>query len=521
MKGSLRQSMTWLHTWSSITAGWILFAIFLTGTLAFFRAEITYWMQPELHVSVPTEGSARVAYDYLVEKAPQASTWQISLPNARSRVTELSWQIPGEQTERRRGPRAQINAATGEDLTPRETAGGNFLYRFHFELYGVPRAVGETMVGIVSMMMLVGIISGIIMHHKIFTDFFMFRPKKKLLSWIDGHAITAVLALPFHIMITFSGLLLLAGVLLPWNSEPFHRDNNRQGGGRPAAPIEKQFDSPPPLEKMMQHAQKQWQVPVSNISIANPGTEKVRYTLSGSNREALSGGRGGNQTLTYSAEGLAIANKEGSVADNASQAVYNFMDMLHQARFADISTRWLLFIAGVLGTIMVGSGSILWAVKRAKQQMGQFGFELIRGLNIGTIAGVCCATGAYFWINRILPANMATRSDWEINTFFIVWLIALVAGLIWRDKKGWLWQCVVAALLFSFIPLLDSITSSTSLWFAISHQDWLRLSFNGLCLTLALVFWSGVYYLSQSGKKKPAPKAKSQRSSAVVKESLA
>ena len=73
MTGSLRQSMTWLHTWSSITAGWILFAIFLTGTLSFFRNEISYWMQPELHQSVPNEQSVIVAYDYLTEHAAQAN----------------------------------------------------------------------------------------------------------------------------------------------------------------------------------------------------------------------------------------------------------------------------------------------------------------------------------------------------------------------------------------------------------------------------------------------------------------
>ena len=108
-----------------------------------------------------------------------------------------------------------LNPSTGEEIKVRETAGGNFLYRFHFELYGIDRTIGRWIVGVVSMMMFVAIISGVIMHRKIFADFFMFRPKKKLLSWIDGHAISAVLALPFHIMITFSGLILLGATLLP------------------------------------------------------------------------------------------------------------------------------------------------------------------------------------------------------------------------------------------------------------------------------------------------------------------
>ena len=110
--------------------------------------------------------------------------------------------------------------------------------------------------------------------------------------------------------------------------------------------------------------------------------------------------------------------------------------MLHQARFADTLTRWLLFFAGILGTIMVGTGSVLWVVKRAKQQLGEFGFELVRGSNIGSMAGLMCATGGYFWVNRLLPADVTSRSLWEIKMFFAIWLVCVVAGFIWRDKKG-------------------------------------------------------------------------------------
>ena len=34
-----RQSMSWLHTWASLILGWLLYAIFLTGTLSFFQNE--------------------------------------------------------------------------------------------------------------------------------------------------------------------------------------------------------------------------------------------------------------------------------------------------------------------------------------------------------------------------------------------------------------------------------------------------------------------------------------------------
>ena len=49
-----RQSMSWLHTWASLILGWLLYAIFLTGTLSFFQSEIYVWMKLETHQSVPS-----------------------------------------------------------------------------------------------------------------------------------------------------------------------------------------------------------------------------------------------------------------------------------------------------------------------------------------------------------------------------------------------------------------------------------------------------------------------------------
>ena len=54
-----RQANAWLHTWVGLLLGWLLYAVFLTGTLSFFQEEITFWMKPELHASVPDNQTAR------------------------------------------------------------------------------------------------------------------------------------------------------------------------------------------------------------------------------------------------------------------------------------------------------------------------------------------------------------------------------------------------------------------------------------------------------------------------------
>lgn len=66
MKEGFRQAMAWLHTWAGLIFGWLLFAIFLTGTMSYFKSEITHWSQPEIPVR-PLDGAASLAMaqDYL------------------------------------------------------------------------------------------------------------------------------------------------------------------------------------------------------------------------------------------------------------------------------------------------------------------------------------------------------------------------------------------------------------------------------------------------------------------------
>ncbi len=98
----------------------------------------------------------------------------------------------------------------------RDTRGGDFLYRFHFELH-MPPLWGRWIVGICAMIMLVALISGIVTHRRIVSDFFILRRDKAAQrGWLDAHNVTGVLALPFHLMITYTGIVTLALMYMPW-----------------------------------------------------------------------------------------------------------------------------------------------------------------------------------------------------------------------------------------------------------------------------------------------------------------
>lgn len=90
MSVSFRQHLRELHSSVGLVIGWIGFFLFLFGSLALYRSEITFWLQPETHeAALPHTGieekvrAARSGLDYLASRAPGESMWRIVLPTER------------------------------------------------------------------------------------------------------------------------------------------------------------------------------------------------------------------------------------------------------------------------------------------------------------------------------------------------------------------------------------------------------------------------------------------------------
>ncbi|WP_425878840.1 PepSY-associated TM helix domain-containing protein [Acinetobacter sp. TWP2-2-3] len=541
-----RQSMSWLHTWASLILGWLLYAIFLTGTLSFFQNEITVWMKPEFHQSVPPKTQieqTRVALAYLQQHHPDAGSWAIQLPNSRQNTTTLTIRSASEDPRARRGgTRVTIDSTTGEVLQARETRGGSFLYRFHFELYGLPRIWARWIVGVATLLMLVAIISGVITHKKIFKDFFTFRPGKGQRSWLDAHNATAVFALPFHIMITFSGLLLLLFTLMPWGVNQIYenrgaflqdqrkslvQDNSIQAESRethseskkrrPQAERENrgergemsarsegrrsrdEMQAAPPapltdLAPILATAEKEWKNnPVGMITIIQPNTVKAEIELRALNGVSVAY-RNVYPSLAFNGvTGELKPDQTTLKMPSIANGIYNVFTTLHEARGVDLALRWLLFMSGVVGTLMIATGLILWCVKRAPQQQKQgyksFGYRLVEVTNIAAIIGLPVACAAYFYANRFIPADMEMRLNWEIRSFFIVWLLTLLYAMIRSHRQAWLELLMLATGTFALLPIVNFLTGGQAIWNTIMHGQWVIASFDLAMWVLAILFW--------------------------------
>ena len=491
MKNGFRQSMAWLHTWTGLLVGWLLLLIFMAGTASYYREEISRWMRPELPRStVSSEVAAANAVRFLQRKAPQAESWTVTLPDARNPAMRMFWRNPesmvtppaeGEKRRRRGGGRfgdATVDPNSGQEVRARETRGGDFFYRLHFDLHYIPVIWARYIVGFCAMFMLVAIITGVITHKKIFTDFFTFRPQKGLRSWLDFHNVSAVMALPYHAMITYTGIVTLMFLYLPWGvkaaypadpdaffSEAFARMADVEGPAEGRAP-------PLPIQQLLDSARKEWNgAEVAGFTVHRPGADNSVVDVLQRDGHRLS-----IDTPSLRYDALTGVRLEGSPAPGGATQTRGVMYGLHLARFADWGLRALFFVSGLIGCLMVASGVVLWAVKErpkhAKSGRTGFGLRLVDALNIGAVAGLPIAFAAYFWGNRLLPAELAERSAAEANVFFYAWGAALLAAFIWPKRMMWAWQLYVGAAMFALIPLVNALTTHAHLGVTLLRGDW-------------------------------------------------
>jgi len=222
MEKSFTQRMSWLHTWFGLVLGWLAFALFLTGTLAVFWLEIQHWAEPELHGAKMLSAPATVQYslDYLQKVAPDSKRWSVYMPDFnRHPMLLLHWL---DENDAQQFVRLVPDGSGREVKTV--TNGGRFFVDFHWTFNrAMPDLQGRTFTwtymlsGFVGLAFLIGSITGLVIHKKIFRNFFTFRRDAKVpqTRWLDAHNVLGVLAWPFLFMIVLSGVAFYCYLYIP------------------------------------------------------------------------------------------------------------------------------------------------------------------------------------------------------------------------------------------------------------------------------------------------------------------
>lgn len=497
MEPGFRASMNWLHTWAGVVLGGVLFAVFWMGTLSVFDREIDRWMAP---ISRLAASEGRISLDslrplYEAAVAARSPTWGIAFPTEREPALRVTWRDQSGFTQR------FVDPVSGAVLPDPGTLGATrFIFPFHYMLHVRILDIGYWIVGLAAMAMMALCVSGVVIHRKIFTDFFTFRADRKPRRLIlDLHNVTGVLGLPFHVMISLSGLVIFISIYFP-SAWQFAYGGNQQAFfadayGTMRAPKSGEPAGMASFDAMAAEARRLWpDVPLRYLFVRNPGDAKSLVQV-GPLREGIVSSSY-DQAYFDGPTGALTGHRTGTPPVMSAQ---RFLSGFHFIQFRHWSLRWIYFGLGLVGCVLIATGYLFWLDSRRRRhaQLGLGGVRFVDGLTVGSVAGILIATAAFLVANRVLPlgATLAGegRAALEVWTFYLVWVASFVHAWA-RPRRAWMEQCwtlaalAAAAVLLNWITTGDHVLRSLGqrhLW-PIAGMDLLLLAGAGLASLAAL-----------------------------------
>lgn len=516
MLQNFRQSMAWVHTWFGLALGFVLIVVFFFGSLSVFDREIDRWAIPASRF----EPQPMPSFDKLMrpifedmQPLPQARAFTEPLVNGplpghfdkvRSWGAYTTHRDPvltmfaGYEVPNAKDPETTIFAQRTVD--PRNGAalpddrlkvGSSFFYPLHYSLTFYWKDVGYWIVGFAALMMLVALVTGVVMHRKIFRELFTFRPKKTTQrSMLDLHNLTGVVALPFHFFFAFTGLVIFAGIYFPIGHTQLkalhdqHELHEAAETGLPHDPagVPAKMAS---VDAMVVEAQRRWaakgmagEVGFLQVQHVNDANGYVSIYRAGTDRIALTG-----EGIHFKASTGAVLRED--PPPTAVGRINEFLTGLHLQHFRHWLLRWMYVMGGLLGCACIATGFLFFVEKRKRQHAKQHssGARIVDALGVTTLTGMLIAALGMLIANRLLPEVMPQgwplRGDMERYCFWATW-VAAMAHAFWRTAPvaeghmapAWREQCLTVAVLAVVAPVLNWITTGDHLLRTIGNGYW-------------------------------------------------
>lgn len=525
MFATFRQAMAWLHTWFGLVLGFVLMAAFFFGALSVFDREFDRWAIPATRI----EPQPMPSYDAVLRPAfermqPTAQAIDAMRPQVDGPMPErfdtvaywsaytthrdpvvalfAGWELPnarhdGEQIY----AEATVDPRDGRVLPNDQLRiGSGLFYPMHYGLTLDWKNLGIWIVGFSALVMLAALVSGVVMHRKLFREFFTFRPgKQRLRSVLDLHNLTGVVALPFHFFFALTGLLIFAATYyFPLGHTQLHGLHDR------AAALEAQQTGLPharagvpaelaDVDAMVADARARWERAgkagdVGFLVLMHPGDANgyVSVYRAGTDRIALVG-----DGIHYTASNGELIRED--PPPTTVGRVAEFLTGLHLQHFRHWLLRWLYVFGGLAGAVCIATGFVFFVEKRKRQHAarGLQGARVVDALAVASVTGMVLAALGILVANRLLPEDLPARGDWEQRAFWATWVLALLHAA-WRSapvardlpNPAWREQARAIAVFAIAAPLLNWATTGDHLLRTLSEGCW---PVAGIDLTLLAV----------------------------------
>ncbi|MBL7250817.1 PepSY-associated TM helix domain-containing protein [Alloalcanivorax sp. C16-2] len=512
MMQNFRLAMAWVHTWFGLLLGFVLIVVFFFGSLSVFDREIDRWAIPETRFEPQPMPSfdeiLRPAFESMqpTEESVAAMRGRVDGPMPAHFDTPIRWGaytthrdpvlglFAGYQVPNAKNPdelvwgNRTIDPRSGDALPDdRLKIGSRFFYPLHYSLNLHWMDLGYWIVGLAALVMLVALVTGVIMHRKLFRELFTFRPgKSKQRSLLDLHNLTGVVALPFHFMFAFTGLVIFAGIYFPVTHtqlEPLHElhevlDAEETGlpherAGKPAAMAS--------VDAMVREAQRRW---AERDMAGEVGFLAVQYVDDANGYVSVY--RAGTDRIALTGEGIHFKASTGEVLredppPSVVERVDEFLTGLHLQHFRHWMLRWLYVFGGLMGCVCLATGFLFFVEKRKRQhaKRGESGARVVDALAVTTVTGMLVATLAMLVANRLLPDHLPGRGDWEQYSFWGAWLLAMAHAFLRtapvaraRLAPAWREQCLAVAVMAVTAVLLNWVTTGDHLLRTLRDGYW-------------------------------------------------
>ncbi|MBK8162362.1 MAG: PepSY domain-containing protein [Gammaproteobacteria bacterium] len=514
---SFRLSMAWLHTWFGLVLGFVLMAAFFFGALSVFDREIDRWAIPETRFAPqampsydkvlapvfrdlkPHPDDMEATAERVIGDLPRPDTLKLSslwaYTTHRDPVLALGGEFPIPNKPKDASDEHQhvhgwatIDPRDGRMLRDDQlNIGTDFFYPLHYSLHLHWKDLGYWIIGLAALMMLAALVSGVVIHRRIFRELFTFRPKKQpRRSVLDLHNLTGVVALPFHFFFALTGLIIFAGIYFPVTEtmlKPMAQAHQQaeaaakglafEPSGTPAALAS--------VDAMVDEARRRW---AAREMPGDVGYLEINHLGDASSYVSIY--RAGSDRVTLVGQGVHFEGPTGRVIYEEPPAtvvtgINDFLAGLHLQHFEHWLLRWFYLLGGLAGCVCIATGFIFFVEKHKRQHAGQgiSGSRWVDALAVTTVTGMLVATLSILVANRLLPADLAHRGDWEERIFWFAWLAAL-AHAYWRTAPvlqaciapAWAEQCWAVAGLAVLAVLLNWITTGDHLLRTIGEGYW-------------------------------------------------
>ncbi|REE00448.1 PepSY-associated TM helix domain-containing protein [Marinoscillum furvescens] len=471
------------HTVSGLVISVALYVIFFAGSISFFRDDIINWErdQPIIHHTLMA-----VDFDALMDTLEArhelyGRTVTLSQIHQERRVTvDIS---PSADTSvspgaRRRAffyhdPVTQKSYSYFEDFTL-----GEFIYRLHF-FAQIPYPYGYLLSGFVALFFLFAIVTGVIIHwKKIVTNFFVFRPGKKLKTiWTDAHTALGVLGLPFQFVYAMTGAALIIGgtVMLGMAGEYFFEGQSDKAAEALEVSVDpKPFEyNPTPYDfsynELMNELVGRWEhVLVDQVQIQNYGDASMQLIVNVAPEVKHKMLGFGQIVYDFHLQKMRVLHEPFHKPPFVS-AFQSLMIQLHYGNFGGYALKVLYFLFGIITCFVILSGVLIWVEARDKKSNDDWKRKAnhrVANIFVAISLSMYPVTAFSFLVVKLLGSPGNPEHYLLIyKAFMIPWLLLSVVFSIKGNRFFTTRYCLLSGgLMGLLVPVVNGCITQNWIW---------------------------------------------------------